>query len=249
MAKELKAKKTKTKQLDSASLQPGDEAVGSPTPPLLPLSLDGLTGISDDLFDHSKFVVTEKDPKRARISKSGNELLTVVNQTGVFLMDVLLCICPNAGEKDEQLLHTGLFPSSFKQTETAFTFSVLDEYLRDNLECKTTAQQYYSKLQIITNRMFPHNVPVCDLPMSICHDFMLLQNLYKQLLRASWQWRDLKHRMESGLAYAQDTDHPIDGSMAIFCPACPQPGINLSDDWQKCYNQYDLSFHWKQRCQ
>jgi hypothetical protein len=37
---------------------------------------------------------------------------------------------------------------------------VLDDFLTDNLECKTTAQQYYSKLQSTTNRMFPDNVPV-----------------------------------------------------------------------------------------
>jgi hypothetical protein len=45
------------------------------------------------------------------------------------------------------------FLQVIKQIETAFTFSVLDDFLLDNLECKTTAQQYYSKLQHITNQM------------------------------------------------------------------------------------------------
>jgi hypothetical protein len=98
-----------------------------------------------------------------RTSQSGNLLITVVNQTGVFDMEILYCICPNAGARDEQLLQSTLFPSSFKQIETAFTFSVLDDFLTDNLECKTTAQQYYSKLQSITNRMFPDHVPVCHI--------------------------------------------------------------------------------------
>jgi hypothetical protein len=83
-------------------------------------------------------------------------------------MEILFCICPNGGVRDEQLLQAGLFPSSFKQIETVFTFSVLDEFLADNLECKTTAQQYYSKLQIITNRLFPDNVPVCDISKFLC---------------------------------------------------------------------------------
>jgi hypothetical protein len=74
-----------------------------------------------------------------RTSQSGNPLITVVNQTGVFDMEILYCICPNAGARDEQLLQSTLFPSSFKQIETAFTFSVLDDFLTDNLECKTTA--------------------------------------------------------------------------------------------------------------
>ncbi|KAH9176147.1 hypothetical protein EDB89DRAFT_2065932 [Lactarius sanguifluus] len=143
----------------------------------------------------------------------------MVNQTGVFKMEVLFCVCPNAGTNDEQLLQAGIFPSTFRHIETAFTFSVLDDFLADNLECKTTAQQYYSKLQSITNRMFPDNVP----------------NLYKQLLRASHQWRDLKNRIQSGLGHQPDGDSAIDGSMAIFCPACPQPGINLPENWKARY--------------
>ena len=153
-------------------------------------------------------------------------------------MDVLFCICPNAGDRGEQLFKAGLFPSSFKQIETAFTFSVLDDFLADNLECKTTAQQYYSKLQSITNRMFPDHVPVCHINIYhvLCTKTIALQNLYKQLLRASRQWRDLKNRMQSGIGYEPEMDSPPDGSMAVFCPACPQPGINLPDDWKVRYD-------------
>ena len=96
-----------------------------------------------------------------RTAKSGNPVITVVHQSGVFDMELLYCICPNAVDRDEQLFQSGLFPSSYKQIETAFTFSVLDDFLTDNLECKTTAQQYYFKLQSITNCMFPGSVPVC----------------------------------------------------------------------------------------
>ena len=93
--------------------------------------------------------------------KSGNPLIKMVDVSGVFDMEVLYCICSNAGATDEQLLETRLFPSSRENIETVFTFSVLDDFLIDNLECKTTAQQYYSKLQHISNQMFPDHVPVC----------------------------------------------------------------------------------------
>jgi hypothetical protein len=66
------------------------------------------------------------------------------------------------------------------------------------------------------------------------------QNLYKQLLRTSRQWRDLKTRMEQGLGH-QPEETTLDGSMAIFCPACPQPGINLPDDWKTRYELYAIS--------
>ncbi|KAF8262069.1 hypothetical protein EI94DRAFT_1705049 [Lactarius quietus] len=102
--------------------------------------------------------------------------------------------------------------------------AVLEDFLTDNLECKMTAQQYYSKLQMMTNKMFPNNVP----------------NRYKQLLRASRQWWDLKNRMESGVGHMKEEETMSDGSMAIFCPACPQPGINLPDDWKTRYTCDEL---------
>ena len=69
-----------------------------------------------------------------------------------------------------------------------------------------------------------------------------IQNLYKQLLRASRQWRDLKNRIQSGLGHQLDGDSAIDGSMAIFCPACPQPGINLPENWKDRYHDDPYAF-------
>ena len=45
--------------------------------------------------------------------------------------------------------------------------------------------------------------------------------------------------MQSGLAY-QGNEPPSDGSMAVFCPACPQPGINLPNDWNTRYKPYAI---------
>ena len=124
---------------------------------------------------------------------------------------------------------------TFKSIKTVFTFSVLDDFLKDNLECKTTAQQYYSKLQSTTSRMFPSLVPVCCIHNgSHVRSDRDLQNMYRQLLHASHQRRDLKNRMEQGLGL-QSEHSTADGAMAIFCPACPQPGINLPDDWAARY--------------
>jgi hypothetical protein len=36
----------------------------------------------------------------------------------------------------------------------------LDDYLLENLECKTSATHYYSKLRRITNFAFPNSIPV-----------------------------------------------------------------------------------------
>lgn len=47
-----------------------------------------------------------------------------------------------------------------QRTKTVFTFGVLDDFVRDNLECGTSALNYYSKLRRVTSNAFPHLVPV-----------------------------------------------------------------------------------------
>jgi hypothetical protein len=126
--------------------------------------------MSDTLFSRIDVLLESDDcsASRVRTAASGNPLYTIVDRSGVFEMEVIFCICPNHDNPyeqrlntEQQLLQSGLLPATFKQIETLFTFSVLDDYITDNLECKTTAQQYYSKLQITTSKMFPNSVPVC----------------------------------------------------------------------------------------
>ena len=169
------SRKRRTRAAASSSLRSVEEEDGSlvdtadhirqlPTPRATPQP-DGPTtapAISNTLFD---FLDTPMDSShshvhRTRTGRNGNPLITSMDRSRVFEMEVLFCACSNAYSKDEQLLRAGLFPSTFKQIENIFTFAVLDNFLTDNLECKTTAQQYYSKLQSMTSAMFPDHVPV-----------------------------------------------------------------------------------------
>lgn len=87
--------------------------------------------------------------------------IVVVTSTGIFKRDVKWCSCPNAAEKHIQLLRSRLFPATFAQPKTAFTFEVLDHFRLDALECNTSALNFMSKLTRKTNEVFPGNVPVC----------------------------------------------------------------------------------------
>jgi CxC2 like cysteine cluster associated with KDZ transposases len=119
--------------------------------------------ISHTLFDLPETILDSDDisPNQIYMAPSRNMLLTIVDQNGVFDHEVVFCVCFNDDIKVDQLLHSGLFPATFKSIKTVFTFSVLDDFLKDNLKCKTTAQQYYSKLQSTTSKMFPNLVLVC----------------------------------------------------------------------------------------
>ncbi|KAG2068917.1 hypothetical protein BDR04DRAFT_1023164 [Suillus decipiens] len=72
-------------------------------------------------------------------------MTTVVDTLGLHSLMIRFCWCADALSPDMQLLETGLFLASFTSPKTAFTFVVLDDFLLDNLECGTSAMNYYSK--------------------------------------------------------------------------------------------------------
>src|ERR1700676_3831036 len=87
--------------------------------------------------------------------------LTIVSSTGIFTCSVQWCNCTKSPEQYVQLLlRAKLFPASFKNPKTAFTFEVLDHFRIDSLECKTAAMNFMSKIGRVTNEAFPAKVPV-----------------------------------------------------------------------------------------
>ena len=92
--------------------------------------------------------------------KDGNPVITVINRSGIHKIGIRWCCCPNAPKRDIQLMAAGLFPATFRNPKTAFTFRVLEEFHLDNLKCKTTPSQFSSHLRRLTSDEFPNTVPV-----------------------------------------------------------------------------------------
>jgi hypothetical protein len=87
--------------------------------------------------------------------------LIIISSTGIFRRSVRWCHCAKSPRQYAQLLlRAKLFPASFKNPKTAFTFEVLDHFRLDSLECKTAAMNFMSKISRITNEAFPSQVPV-----------------------------------------------------------------------------------------
>jgi hypothetical protein len=65
-------------------------------------------------------------------------------------------------------------------------------------------------------------------------------------MRASRQWRDLTSRKRYGQGHDPDAT-PSPAGLALFCPACPQPGINTPPGWehQPSYAFNYLSSKWR----
>ncbi|KIK81365.1 hypothetical protein PAXRUDRAFT_156274, partial [Paxillus rubicundulus Ve08.2h10] len=122
---------------------------------------------------------------------------------------------PNAPREDRhlQLLRAQLFPATISRPKTAFTFDVLDHFHIDNLECKTTVMSFFSKLI----RFTPKGTPVPD--------------CYRELMQITHLWQYLAFLRRSGVGH----DSLASPKQSLFCPACPQPGVNLQADWEQIY--------------
>jgi hypothetical protein len=83
-----------------------------------------------------------------------------------------------------------------------------------------------------------------------------IKDRYRELLRAGRLWRTLKHSKWRGSwvdkppsdPNAEETPPALEEAgtdIPTFCAACPQPGINLPDDWVNDPDQSVYFFHWK----
>jgi len=56
---------------------------------------------------------------------------------------------------------------------------------------------------------------------------------YKGLMRMLNQWRQLKRLKRAGRGHAVDgIAGTAQGELAVKCPSCPWPGINLTAGWE-----------------
>ena len=89
------------------------------------------------------------------------QVLTYVHSNGIHQLPTSFCRCSDSPAPDIQLLRMGLFLSTSKDLQTAFAFALLDDYILEKLECKTSTAHYYSKLWRMTSNAFLHTVKVC----------------------------------------------------------------------------------------
>jgi len=113
----------------------------------------------DDSWEDESESIVETDEVIPVLA--GPDACVVVDKSGVHRILIRPCQCPGCPSLDLQFLDMGLFPASLKKIQTAFTFSVLDDFRMDNLECKTAGLNYYNKLRRLTSNTFPKGVPAC----------------------------------------------------------------------------------------
>ena len=116
----------------------------------------------EDWIDEDERTLQEDDLKPPQESKGlrGDSWMLVVHTNGIHYLRIRYCKCPGHADHHEQLLASRLYAASIRRPGTVFTFHVLDDFYLENLECKTPARNYFSKLRRLTSNLVPHLVAV-----------------------------------------------------------------------------------------
>ena len=144
--------------------------------------------------------------------------LRVVHSNGIHNIAMINCECQGHDLVAGDILASRLLPASFDRIRTLFTVQLLDLYRLSNLELKASAYQFYHMLRRITAPMDPAGVV----------------DLYREFRRMSRIWRWIKRLKWAG--YPGNNKQVKDiaaGELAVFCAACPQPGINIPENWKE----------------
>ena len=97
-------------------------------------------------------------PSRLNVRDKG--VCVAVDTSGIHILLLAPCECPTAEPIDQQCLRMGLYPASFINVKTVFTFQLLDDFRLKNHECHVSCKSYYEQLRRITSSVFPDQVPV-----------------------------------------------------------------------------------------
>jgi len=146
-----------------------------------------------------------------------NSYVRIVHTNGIHHMAMVTCQCRGADQVPLDLVACRLLPASFENIRTLFSAQVLDYFRLCNLELKASAYQFYQLLRRLTMPMAPAEVV----------------DLYNEFRRMSRLWRWMKKLKWAGIGHNGKSAMNVErGELANYCPACPQPGINLPENWK-----------------
>jgi hypothetical protein len=84
-------------------------------------------GLSDEVDEFEDGDLPSEPFGSTTFVKSRSNLI-IVSSTGIFKCSVRWCHCAKSSDQYVELLQAKLFPASFKNPKTAFTFEVLNHF-------------------------------------------------------------------------------------------------------------------------
>ncbi|KAF7795849.1 hypothetical protein EIP86_007016 [Pleurotus ostreatoroseus] len=146
--------------------------------------------------------------------------MVVLHTNGIHPTTIKYCGCDgagNAGNIRQQLLRYRLFPATDKEPMTCSTFALLETTHLQNVQSKSGVYDLYTALERLTDNAGLNTPREC----------------YKAFSRSVREWKHLKMLKRAGRGHdPSGIAGTQPGDLAVVCPACPHPGINLPEGWE-----------------
>lgn len=143
--------------------------------------------------------------------------MAVLHTNGIHEVSFQYCGCNRAVPQHIQLLRRRFYPASQRIVKTCASFELLNLLHKFALTTKASTYDFYRALEKLTNNA----------------GGSFLKSRYRSLFRMVMQWRHLRLLKWAGRAHdPAGIEATEPGQLAIRCPSCPHPGINLPDGWK-----------------
>ncbi|SJL18909.1 uncharacterized protein ARMOST_22511 [Armillaria ostoyae] len=158
-----------------------------------------------------------EDGSRCLNPERGHVHFTVIHVNGLHEVAVDFCNCWLTVPHRQQMLRYEWFPATVLQPRSATTFQALDLFMACTLTGKMSAFDFYKAMTYLTDALG------LDIP----------KNRYKPLLCMVREYRHLLLLLRAGKGNECDgASRVAPGELAMECPACPNPHVNLPEDWR-----------------
>ncbi|KAL0577210.1 hypothetical protein V5O48_004776 [Marasmius crinis-equi] len=155
-------------------------------------------------------------PRRCR------EGFVVVDVDCIQEVNIQFCMCQERtqiGDYFQQLMRRSLFAATVEEPHTAFTFRSLEFFHTLTLTGKVSSYDFYNTIERRTDGA----------------GLLGSKARYDEFVRVMRIWRYVKMLKRAGVGI--DPTRSIKdvgpGQLAVRCLACPRPGINVPEDWQR----------------
>ncbi|KAF9035679.1 hypothetical protein BDZ89DRAFT_1130296 [Hymenopellis radicata] len=164
-----------------------------------------------------------EDGSRCIMPQINPHPLVVMHTTGLHEVSVRYCNCLEAAPRRIQLLRFGWYPATVHLPATCASMEALELFHALTLNGKLTAYNFYKTLVYLTDAL----------------GIRVPKKRYQPLLRIIRQYRHLMMLMRGGKGSQKDgVSHLKQGELALQCPACPIPSVNLPRDWKERVDQF-----------
>lgn len=189
------------------------------------------------LYNIGHVIYLGHDGERCEEAIQPPRVMTIVHERGIHSARVGFCRCgPARNAKDPaagdaaQLIAAGFWPGSWSQPATAYTMDAMRLFHIAANQAHLNAQEYTNCLKRLTDNVDPSTVPVRPTPpqthpLADPHG----KDRHRELLTAARQYNYMQQTKHCGV---KPSVMHKPGSLAVLCPPCPHPGINMDPGWE-----------------